>query len=171
MNSNIVMIIALFAVMISMTGMASAFNLNIAGGTNPMQLGPGQSIILDLEGNQFSSSDVNAGKIFNLTAEVTCITSGCNPGDITVTFIPSSTFGPVINPSFKKPGALKIAVSPSSPGGANYKVLVQAGLDGIAEIGVDTRSTTSIPEFPAVALPVGAAIGLLFFFQQKKRKK
>ncbi len=33
------------------------------------------------------------------------------------------------------------------------------------------RSTTQIPEFPTMALPVAAAMGLVFFFQRNKRKE
>jgi hypothetical protein len=34
-----------------------------------------------------------------------------------------------------------------------------------------TNINISIPEFPTVALPIAAVIGLVFFFQQRKNKK
>lgn len=45
------------------------------------------------------------------------------------------------------------------------------GGTSIASFKVSTNVSIPIPEFPTVALPIAAVIGLVFFFQRKKRKE
>ena len=46
MRNKILMITAMLAVMVAMTGTASAYNLGLVGGAPIIELGPGQSIDL-----------------------------------------------------------------------------------------------------------------------------
>ena len=61
---------------------------------------------------------------------------------------------------------------PSTLGGTHvdFKVVTSGGGNIVLTIS-DGCTGTPIPEFPTVALPIAAVIGLLFFFQQRNSKK
>jgi hypothetical protein len=170
------MITAMLAVMVAMTGIAAAnpFNLEILKGTNPLQMADGDSVILDLSGNTFTSKDITNGTMFDLTANVTCLSGCVGAADVTVAFT-NPQFGPAASGTVINANALTIsknAIGGADTVGSLYKVTVTAGPNGdFAEIGVATRSVENIPEFPTVALPIAAVIGLVFLFQNKKKKE
>jgi hypothetical protein len=173
MRNKIVMIAAMLAVMVAMTGIAAAnpFNLAIVGGSNPLELAPGTSTVLDLKGDTFHAYDITASTAFTYSFNVTCITTGCDTSKVAVTFPVSSNItaaaGEVV-----QPGNFKVEVLSSSPVGDEYLIILQAGPNGAKnEFGIATRGVQAIPEFPTVALPVAAIIGLVFLFQQKKKKE
>jgi hypothetical protein len=176
MKRKILIVTAMLAVMVAMTGIAAAnpFNLQIIGGTNPLLMADGDSVTLDLHGDTFTVGDITAGTMFDLTSNVECLTGCVGAADVTVAFA-STQFGPAASGEVIDTNALTIsknAIDGADAVGATYKVTVTAGPNGaFKEIGVATRGVENIPEFPTVALPLAAVIGLVFFFQQKKNKK
>ena len=174
MNKLIISILLMVG-LVGMIGTAAAnpFNLNIVGGPNPLVLDAGQSVILDLEGNTFHSDDVVANQYFTLTSSVSCVTPGCNIGDIQVAFSPS-TFGPATNPTITNANIMTVTriSSPIDQDGTQYLIEVTAGPDSATdEYGVSTRSVTAVPEFQTIALPIAAVIGLMFILGSRKKKE
>ncbi len=169
MKSKLVTITALLAVIVAMTGTAAAFTLDLYnkdiatpcdGGSapNPIVLAPGDSVILSLHATQL------------LKNNDTYPLSETHTSDLTVAFISGVTFGPVgTSGTFCKSDAVKVTLSTNPTNAINtFNVTAGPGSKS-AEIQTASRSI-NVPEFPAVALPVGAAIGLVFLFQQRKRK-
>jgi hypothetical protein len=143
MKNKITITAALLAVMISMTGVASAFDLVIVGGGNPIILQPGQSITnLGLNGTNILSDDNGAS--FALASGVSsCTTGGCSTADVTVATV--ATFGPVTYPTYSQANAvtsISMSASPTSKNNTNFVIFVQAGPSGgnSGESGLATRT-------------------------------
>lgn len=143
MKNKITIIAALLAVMFSMTGVASAFNLQIVGGGNPIILQPGQSITnLGLNGTNILLDDNGAS--FALTSGVvSCTTAGCSTADVTVTTV--ATFGPVTSPDYSQANAvtsISMSASPTSKNNTNFVIFVNAsdGTSSSGEFGLATRT-------------------------------
>ena len=69
--------------------------------------------------------------------------------------------------SFTDVGA--ITLTNNGPAGASYLVTIKAGSETSIDFGAASRTVNSnIPEFPTVAAPVAAVLGLLFVFGRKK---
>jgi hypothetical protein len=175
MKNKTTLIVASLAVMMAMMGTAAAnpFNLAITGGVNPQPLLPGNSIALDISGDTFA--DPVPGAHYDLTAAVAGV-SGSNPNDVIVTFASGSPghFNPISDP-YTAVGELIISLRPTAPVGSKYIVSVFADPSTGETITIESadasQTITSIPEFPTVALPVVAVIGLVFFFHNRKRKE
>lgn len=176
MRNKLIMIAAMLAVIVSMTGIAAANDANIwnAAGTgavvNPINLHRGGNITLSFHGENIMPSAV--GKDMPYSYKVVALPIG-SPlgavGDVTVTL--PANFHPTAA-TFTDIGAIKIALSASAPIGAEYRVTIRGGDEETdIDFGSASRNFNSIPEFPAVALPVAAVIGLVFFMQNRKNKK
>jgi len=200
MKDKIIVITAMLAVMVAMTGIASAnpWDLIINKGSpnqnsiepNDILLTPGVTHISSLYGQKFVGQPPQT---FPLNTIVECsasnpvpLNTNCHTGDVQVVInnvpgivpgIPPS-LGPINNNGnpFLATDSLSITLvnNPQDPLGTMYVVTV---IGGPGTTGGETASAsrtvkgfTQIPEFPTVALPIAAVIGLVFFFQQKKIK-
>jgi hypothetical protein len=88
--------------------------------------------------------------------------------DITIT----TTANVTVTNAYTYPDILDITIiiDAASPSGTIYRVSIGAGPVTIeSEIDSASRYVNSeIPEFPTVALPVAAILGLAFFMQRRK---
>jgi len=199
MRTKLITIAAMLAVMVAMTGIAAAnpWDLIINKGSpnqnsvepNDILLTPGVTHISSLYGNKFIGA---SPQIFPLNIIVECSPSNpspldftCHTGDVVVVFNnvagitnPFPSLGPILDnsTSFLATDSLSITLvnNPQDPLGTKYIVTV---IGGPGSTGGETASASRtvkgfqvIPEFPTVALPIAAIIGLVFFFQQKKIK-
>ncbi len=86
-------------------------------------------------------------------------------GDISVTFShPSFTPADITDTDI---GVITIT-NTAGIEGASYLITISAGATGVEFGGAASRHVDSIPEFPTVALPVAAILGLVFIFGRKK---
>ena len=164
MRKKTVLITAMLAVMVAMTGIVAAMDAAIvdsAGNPAPVNISLVQGDQIDLN---FRTANFVPG-IYPVNVTIVPLNGG-NAGNWQV--IISATDNMVTNPTLllftvKNNGALP---------GELVRVTITAGqLTAGADFGAASRNFNSIPEFPAVALPVAAVIGLVFFFQQKKKKE
>jgi len=173
MRNKIMSLAAFLAVMLAMTGLAAAAPVT----PTLMQASPNQNSIAP---NPLSVG-VNVGDSLTLSLKldamldtnfsVTCtLTPVVGPvGGITVacpayvdTGVPVVTYTALDSIVLTNNGA---------PAGSLYSLKVDvAGVTITRDIGTETRDV-SVPEFPTVALPVAAVIGLVFLFQSRKNKK
>ena len=199
MKQKIIAITAMLAVMVAMTGIAAAnpWSININKGSpdqnsvepNDIVLTPGVPHISSLFGEKFVGA---TPQTFPLNIIVECSAANpppwntnCHTGDVVVEINnvagitnPFPSLGPILNNNlpFLATDSLSITLvnNPQDPLGTMYVVTV---IGGPGTTGGETASAsrtvkgfTQIPEFPTVALPIAAVIGLVFLFQQKKIK-
>ncbi|VVB85555.1 Uncharacterised protein [uncultured archaeon] len=173
MKNKTIMITALLAVMVSMTGMAAAdpFNIDI-NKASPNQNTPADNpTTIPLTGTTVFSLDISSistagvGHPYSLTCSIS------PSAGVTVTCPAGFT------PASKTPFVLADVVTVTSSGAPpNTGYLLEVKGQNVTKlVRLDSASAniglTSIPEFPAVALPVAGVIGLVFFFQHRKSKK
>jgi len=177
MKRKIIAITAMLAVMVAMIGTAAALHLGI-NGDNPVSIKPGQSIILDVTMSDPNSHVALPHDISITGATVTCntLTPLCTTGDLKVegNMMPfPHNFVMTSNP-FTHPNCIKVTLNAltTDPIGTEYVVHLAGDDITGGELNVIADKTfENIPEFPTVALPIAAVIGLVFFFQQKKIKE
>ncbi len=184
MKNKFIMLTVLLAVIVSMTGIAAARPYDVewlnAAGTAPapfpISLKPGDSITLSYKAYDIDPSSLppnfgGLGELVPYYSSVIPLSGGALASHITVTTPVNVRLS--ADPTIDV-GAITIALSSTARVGASYRVNVGAGSDVLPvtiENGKASRIVNSVPEFPAVALPVGAAIGLLFLFQRRKNKE
>lgn len=169
MTNKILVFTAILAVMVSMTGIGAAVPGSLqlldqdvvdCGGAIATvdQLAPTNSITYDLKaialGNSVQDWDLSV------------LTSNA---DLTITF-PTGTDFPTTSGSFCRPDSVTVTVNPGASLGIKG-FSIGAGPASITGELIVASNTINVPEFPTVALPVAAVIGLVFLFQQKKRKQ
>ena len=171
MRKILLIAIALMAMM----GTASAYGTDIfkdgvpISEDNPIELKPGCSIDINYGGNAFSI--INVDYLWGYT--VTPISdTGATLSQLTVTIPDMAThpFYPTSDP-YIDTRPITIALNASTPVGARFIVHIGAG-DETAGIAFDTasRDINSVPEFPTIALPVAAILGLAFIFQRRREE-
>lgn len=176
MKNNIITITAFLAVMIAMAGIAAANPVTptlMKGSPNqgviapqPVQIGEnaGDTTILSLK----LEAMADPSDTFSVVCTVTPL-GGAPAGGITA--VCTSPLSPGGVQPFTAVDSI-VLTNNGVPQGSNYSLVVNvAGVVNTFDVGVESRVVSSIPEFPTVALPVAAAIGLVFFFQHKKRKE
>jgi hypothetical protein len=177
MRNKILMIAAMLAVMVAMTGIAAAspflIGLNQASPNNGLAAGNPTSV--PLTGTTTFSvvlTAIDAGNVgnigtYNLTCEIT-------PVDPTITVAcPSLASFNVTAVTMPFPDSVVVTTNGTAPNSNHYLIVdgVTVGTmypDPAAEGGIRLNT---VPEFPTVALPIAAVIGLVFFFQNKKKKE
>ena len=173
MRNKILIIIAMLAVMVVMTGTAVAYDalLYSADGSRAtaqsLDIVRGSSINLSYHGENIIASAI--GTDLPYSYKVVALAGGAAVGDITVTL--PANFHPTAT-TFTDIGVINIALRTSAPIGAKYRVTIRGGDEDVdIDFGSASINFGAIPQFPTVALPVAAVIGLVFFFQQKNYKK
>jgi hypothetical protein len=175
MRNKIIMITAMLAVMVAMTGIAAATPYNAAlwdaaglgVAPTPLSLVPGNSLTLSYRADTIAiQSPAEVVPYFSLVTVISGV--GALPSDVTITTPLNLTLD--TDPKLDT-GVITVTLSPSAPVGARYRLDIGAGGGTFVELGSASRPLDSIPEFPTVALPIAAVIGLVFFFQNKKKKE
>jgi hypothetical protein len=139
---------------------------------NPLQLKPGDSITLSYYAFAILEEEQNEDFPYALLQK--SVRSGspasASPDDIQVVFNRAS-FIPG-GPSYMDERVVTISLSEDAPEGARYYVLIGAGDQSaeLTEFQSVSRTIESIPEFPTVALPIAAILGLAFFMQRRKEE-
>ncbi|WP_292465022.1 PEF-CTERM sorting domain-containing protein [Methanolobus sp.] len=165
-------IVALMA-LIAMIGTASAYTPDVwdAAGEGPigdLKLSPGDTVVLSYRMQSISS--VEYGMVLNYTQQVSVVSGGGSESDIVIT-TPENVTVPEAS-TYTDVGAITISIAANAPAGTIYRVSIGAGPVTI-ESEVDSASryvNTEIPEFPTIALPVAAILGLAFFMQRRKEE-
>jgi hypothetical protein len=153
---------------VCMAGSAMAYDAAIwnkqgtGAAETPIVLAPGESKTLSY--HVANILPINVGKPLTYSYKVEPANSLGNEGDISVTFS-----NPTFTPSSTTATDVEVITLTNTAGveGASYLVTVSAGAYGV-EFGAASRHVDSIPEFPTVALPVAAILGLVFIFGRKK---
>jgi hypothetical protein len=168
------LLIVSFMALIAMIGTAAAYTPDIwdAAGTGPVNgdltLKPGDSVTLSYRMQSIGS--VEYGMVLPYTSEVSVFSGPGSASDITIT-TPANVTVPNAD-TYTDISAITISIDAAAPAGTIYRVSIGAGPVTIeSEIDSASRYVNSeIPEFPTVALPVAAILGLAFFMQRRKEE-
>ncbi|MBP2031241.1 hypothetical protein J2755_002204 [Methanohalophilus levihalophilus] len=160
-------LVAILAVFLLSAGTAAAYDANLwnADGSaalpNPIIIQPGENITASFLMENLLANDLNETFYYDYTVVV--VSGSGVPSDITVT-TPVSVV-PTTSP-YMDVGVIKIEKDANAPMDTVYRVQVEAGGEGTE---IDTASRTiNVPEFPTVALPIAAILGLAFFIQRRR---
>ncbi len=175
MKNKMLTIAALFAVMVAMTGIAAASAVDVDPST------PANPLPHPLDGStktypvQFTA--MVAGEryinVTNIGLTSVKIYGDEIPGGLTV---PAGGSASILwTPSSTPVDNLNLDVTTSTGGEVTIETcLVSGGADcgtsGKIDFGTASQQF-DIPEFSTIALPVAGALGLIFFFQQRKKKE
>ncbi|VVB88481.1 Uncharacterised protein [uncultured archaeon] len=162
MKNQIVMISAFLVVMMAMTGIASAFQLqllDVNNNTVPLKIPmiPGQSMDFNVKISDYNHDSPDF-HIKNLS----------NPTYVIIETHPQVILTGGMDP-YIQPNALTITLTSNAEPDHNYffELNVTECLCQM-EFQITGREIHAVPEFPTVALPIAAVIGLVFFFQKRK---
>ncbi|MDF1534303.1 MAG: PEF-CTERM sorting domain-containing protein [Methanosarcinaceae archaeon] len=64
--------------------------------------------------------------------------------------------------------AIRFSASPGAPVGGKYQIEIKDTATGNSFAATCIVGTVNVPEFPTIALPVAAILGLAFFFQRRR---
>lgn len=163
------------------SAMADPFDAALwnAAGTAPadttLNLKPGESITLSFHLSHVAYPNSK----YNYDVPVISAAGGGSASDIIVSpsplgsFVPSSLQQNIESDGtgYTDVGAITITLASNAPLGASYSVKIGAASEStqvVIDSGSASRNVNSIPEFPTVALPVAAVIGLVFVLGRKK---
>gem|GEM_PF-1406564 len=176
-----VLIIAM--ILIAMIGTVSAYQAqfydeagNVVNLDNPVMLKPDSSITLSYYATGISELDQNDDFYYKVIKKNVSLESPVPASDDDIEIIlNNANFNPGGADSYMDVGAITINVKPTAPEKALYTIEVGAGnpddlSSAITEFQTVSKSIELIPEFPTVALPVAAILGLAFLFQRRKEE-
>lgn len=192
MRNKLIMIIAMLAVMVSMTGIAAAYDLIINQGspneniveTNDVSLLPGVPHNVSLYGQTFIGPVPQA---FPLNSIVECHPSnlGCNIGDLVIVFNhvsgitdPFPSLGPIMdnNLSFLVKDAITVTLNSTltDPVGTKYIYTIIGGAGNTSgEVASASRTVVhdivGVPEYTSIVLPMVSIMGLVFLLSRRKQ--
>jgi hypothetical protein len=172
----------LLVLLIAFAGTASAYSLTFvdeSGAPIPADivLRPGDSITVYVKLTEISVADT--GKTFSYSnssvVKIMGSTGTAAYNDIVITTPATLTTNPVVGGSYIDPNPTIIEIMSNAPGDATiYQVDIGVGTGyAVGDVGVTSGSrdiTSEIPEFPTIALPVAAILGLAFFMQRRKEE-
>ncbi|AFV23324.1 hypothetical protein Mpsy_1116 [Methanolobus psychrophilus R15] len=155
-----------------LVGNASAFDASIwnAAGTtavtNPIVIQPGQTLVLSYHGANFASP----GQVMPYSYNVQALTgTGADTSDMTVNIL-KDNFEPRENDPYTDVGVIELTLNENASATGKWRVTITAGEDtNTLDVGSAARNF-EIPEFPTIALPVAAILGLAFFMQRRKEE-
>ncbi|MDI3487126.1 MAG: hypothetical protein PWQ50_2346 [Methanolobus sp.] len=166
-------------VLLAMAGTASAYQAVLydadgnAVASNPIYMEPGDSVALSYYASSILEEE--QGEFFEYTVEEISVRAGspaeADPSDITIEF--DTAYDPdgfIPNGSeYMDEGVIIVSMDEDAPVGARYYIEIGAGGEEL-EFQTASRTIEAIPEFPTIALPVAAIIGLAFFIQRRKQE-
>jgi|GEM_PF-3424757 len=211
MSNKLLMIAVVLAVMVSMTGVALAHQLNgekylneslddLYGTGHWVQItdytfDAGPYTVVSIIRDQFSGYpnpigyyNATTGTLTELFANDTITTS--------ITFSPGTSFGLYTNTSNDTAGYYTFYTQQSkNPDGLNHTKIFRVDTDNdnsmdafvigfedlygggdhdfqdvVVQLKGEGLNSVSVPEFPTIAMPIAAVIGLVFFFQHRNKK-
>jgi hypothetical protein len=167
------MLIALM-VLITMIGSASAglthgadiWNADgTAPASNPLAIMPGDTITLSYYATQLTNPSGSEAYTYSARA----ISGGGSDSDVSIVF--DHDFAPTTAPTYIDIGVIELTLNSGAPAGAVYEITIQvADNDPVFIYGQASRELTAIPEFPTIALPVAAILGIAFLMQRRKQE-
>ena len=159
----------LMVAIIATSGTAMAYNGDIwnADGTstesNPIVVQPDTTQFLSFHMDTMIPADLN--QPFNYSSSVTVVSGPGLPGDLIVELPPTVT--PSTDP-YLDLKAINLTATADAREDTVYRISVTAGGQTVETD--TTQRTIEVPEFPTVALPVAAIIGLAFIFMRRKEE-
>ena len=173
MNKLIISTLLIFG-LVGMIGTAAAdpydaLLYNAAGtaaAVTPINLQPGQSITLSYHAENVAAASI--GDDIPYWNIVTVVSDGSLGELITdITVVTPVNFTPTAA-TYTDVGV--ITITNNGPIGAVYNVEIGA-TGGVVnfDTGSASRPTNSIPEFPIIALPIAAVLGLMFIISSRKK--
>ena len=170
--------------MIAMIGITAANPLdgdfyNEAGDApapNPVILKPGVLQTYSFHADKIVAGANDTDLTYNY--EVGVVSGSGVAGDITVT-LPTDfhpvTYVPIPAEGFSYTdiGAITILMDANAPVDTTYQVRVYAGsYSGVTEVDSGHAARNfAVPEFPTIALPIAAILGLAFIFQRRREEE
>ncbi len=133
---------------------------------NPIDILPGQTVVLSYHAESVLPSAIGQSTPYGF--QVLSASNGGSVSDLTATF--ANVYAPTSSPEYDDVGVMKLTLNPAAPVGAVYEFKIYAGEDIVTSYASASREVHSIPEFPTVALPVAAILGLAFFMQRRKEE-
>ncbi|MDG6244915.1 MAG: PEF-CTERM sorting domain-containing protein [Methanolobus sp.] len=165
-------LIMLVVAIIAMAGTASAYDANIwneegtAAVGNPIILQPGQTLVFSYHGANFAADNQTMPYSYDVQA---IPGTGAAESDMTVS-ISKANFEPGTEDPYTDVGVITISLDENAPATGQWRVTVAAGQDAnTLDVGSAARNF-EIPEFPTIALPIAAILGLAFFMQRRKEE-
>jgi len=188
MKNKMITITAILAVMVAMTGIAAAEQVKIYHGLPHDLANEVKTISLTIGGSAVGKDLVvssflqPAGEPHTLAYTVSDPDGAgpASPSDIELQFQELTTsVGPLAGAPYPwtqdaasdETLLVTFRATASAVQDETYQIQVTDLASGNSFTASAVVAATAIPEFPTVALPVAAAIGLVFFFQHKKRKE
>lgn len=164
-------VIIILAVLALFVGTASAYDANIwnAAGTNPapnpIVIKPGETLTFSYHGENFPANN----QVLPYFADVQAVGGGASDTDMTVV-ITKANMEPGVADPYTDAGVIQITLDANAPVTGQWRVTIGAGEDAVTkDVGSAARNFL-IPEFPTVALPIAAILGLAFLFQRRKEE-
>jgi hypothetical protein len=153
------------------TASADPYDANIwnAAGTaaapNPIVIHPGETLTFSYNGANFAADN----QVLPYFSDVVAVGGGAVATDMTVT-ISETNFEPGTADPYTDVGVIQITLDANAPETGQWRVTVGAGEDAVTkDIGSAARNFL-IPEFPTIALPVAAILGIAFLMQRRKQE-
>lgn len=162
-----ILIVAIIA-LVAITGTANATGSNILDET-----GNALPFVVELVPSSTTTYGLSIGNgLPEAGTEITYVITSSNPADLTINQLKAGAVLDGTDP-FIDLEVFELTLSPSATG--EYKVTVDTYEDGVLLSSDDflasaTQRFEAIPEFPTVALPVAAILGLAFLFQRRKEE-
>lgn len=154
----------------SLTHDASIWNENGTGvAPNPLYIKPGDTLVLSYHASQLTPEAI--GKNATYGSRVAILDGFGDASHLKVHFT-HKEFAPTTIPNFTDIGVIELQLDENAQVGTRYKVTIQVGDNDTVNFiyGQASRQTEAIPEFPTVALPVAAILGLAFFMQRRREE-
>jgi hypothetical protein len=137
---------------------------------NPLVINPGETLVLSYHAASLVPNSVGNSATYGYSAGI--VSGVGSASDLTVVFA-HPDFTPTSAPTYTDVGVIQLTLDENAAVGTVYKVTIQvAGVDteSVFIYGQASRQVESIPEFPTIALPVAAILGLAFFMQRRKEE-
>ncbi len=140
--------------------------------TNPFYIDRSETIDLSLQLADIRDGDLNVAYDLQMQVFEADGVTPASPSEITYNLVKTS-----VTPTADPYTELKVATITAAsdiPVGNQYVVRITAGGNTVGSTTLEsahaTKTTEAIPEFPTVALPVAAILGLAFLFQRRKEE-
>ena len=169
-------LLVLFIVaLIAMMGSAHALDVQIMNkeGTvalgDPIVMQPGQTLTFSIGLDDYDVAI--AGNEHNYNITIFALSGGASVDDVTATLLKTSVILPAAG-LYVDEEVFTLTMDADAPGTGIWEVYLEVGEVGVS--GVQFASATrniEIPEFPTIALPIAAILGLAFFMQRRNREE
>jgi hypothetical protein len=159
--------------MIAMAGTASALDVEIVNSagvavTDPIIMQPGESRTFSAEHSDYNSV---AGKEHAYDLTLYALSGDAQISHVTATLNKASVTLLADGSTFTDEDVFTLELAADAPATGRWQIVLTAGEAGTAGLQLGTASRDlMIPEFPTIALPVAAILGLAFFFQRRKEE-